>query len=686
MLKLQVRLCLFAALSIAQTSATCSDGVQNGRETAADCGGACEACGAGAAGILFADKFTDGLGQWTETGFSAATLLHEDKDYAESGSGSPAAQASGAAKLTSPVVDLTSAQGIPMLRFQRLIDAPADSSTLLQVYVDYDWVTLRDLSAQGGNDGRWRTEFILLNAYIEFSTHVLFRFFCSGAETTFQIDDVAIEDRRQVDRVFYTPSFVMRYTHAWQWRTDQTDPWSGPSWGPFTDKNGRWPAGFDLWLQTTLTIDAGVNLTALRFWGRWDDQLEVWVNGVLVVDKNSWTPSLQYIVTLPLAANPWQPGANNITAHAFDFGGGQGGRVLDLALTTDSWPTAPEAVDPPALASGGSSPLAGFATRLADYVNSRLVSGAAFSLYKNGVRIVDASYGYQDADRTQAMPLNPVMRLASVDKSYVIAAAAELIADGFVLVNGSNLTRDTRVFPILRDLYSFDAAADEAGLWINDVTFGHLMDHTSYVDNFNEGGDALFYNTVGSSLGHTTRHDNALYIYKRDCSEEPGTGDEKYNNAGYMLLRYFMDVITPHGLQAYLHSDIQGDVFIDHESLLDRHSTEPAYDIAPSPYSRWMNLEHYLGLAATPRSVAQLGQNFHLIDGYAVVAGGVATGDRCVVRNGGMLGSIAFGAQCERGISFAIVFNGAPRRGEYGDVVQILRDYALSLTDAQYGA
>ncbi|KAJ9467763.1 hypothetical protein DIPPA_15609 [Diplonema papillatum] len=679
---MQVRLCLFTAFWIAQTSATCSDGVQNGRETAADCGGACGACGAGAAGILFADKFTDGLGQWTETGFSAATLLHEDKDYAESGSGSPAAQASGAAKLTSPVVDLTSAQGIPMLRFQRLINAPADSSTLLQVFELNDWVTLRDLSAQGGNDGRWRTEFIPLDAYAD-STSVLFRFFCSGAETTFQIDDVAIEDRRQVDRVFYTPSFVMRNTHAWQWRTDQTDRWSGPRSGPFTNENGRWPAASDLWLQTTLTIDAGVNLSALRFWGRWDDQLEVRVNGVLVVDENSWTPSPQYIVTLPLAANPWQPGANAITVHAVDF---FGGRVVDLALTTDSWPAAPEAVDPPALASGGSSPLAGFATRLADYVNSRLVPGAAFSLYKNGVRIVDASYGYQDADRTQAMPLNPVMRLASVDKSYTIAAAAELIADGFVLANGSDLTRDTRVFPILRDLYSFDAAADEAGRWVNDVTFGHLMDHTSYVNNFIEGGDALFYNTVGSSLGHTTRHDNALYIYKRDCEEEPGTGDGKYNNAGYMLLRYFMDVITPHGLQAYLHSDVQDGVFIDHESLLGRHSTEPAYDIASAPYSRWMNLEHYLGLAATPRSVAQLGQNFHLIDGYAVVAGGVATGDSCVVRAGNVLGSVAFGAQCERGISFAVVFNGEPRGGRFDDVVDILRDYALSLTDAQYGA
>ncbi|KAJ9467764.1 hypothetical protein DIPPA_15613 [Diplonema papillatum] len=51
-----------------------------------------------------------------------------------------------------------------------------------------------------------------------------------------------------------------------------------------------------------------------------------------------------------------------------------------------------------------------------------------------------------------------------------------------------------------------------------------------------------------------------------------------------------------------------------------------------------------------------------------------------------MLGSIAFGAQCERGISFAVVFNGEPRGGSFNDVVDILRDYALSLTDAQYGA
>ncbi|KAJ9453327.1 hypothetical protein DIPPA_03045 [Diplonema papillatum] len=78
-----------------------------------------------------------------------------------------------------------------------------------------------------------------------------------------------------------------------------------------------------LWLQTTLTIGAGVTLSALRFWGRWDDQLEVRVNGVLGVDENSWTPSPQYLATLPAAANPRQPGANTITVHAVDFFGGR---------------------------------------------------------------------------------------------------------------------------------------------------------------------------------------------------------------------------------------------------------------------------------------------------------------------------------------------------------------------------
>jgi hypothetical protein len=149
-----------------------------------------------------------------------------------------------------------------------------------------------------------------------------------------------------------------------------------------------------------------------------------------------------------------------------------------------------------------------------------------------------------------------------------------------------------------------------------------------------------------------------------------------------MLLRYFIDEIVPEGLESYLQNNVQSDVFVAHEALLARNSREPWYSTETVPYDRWINFENYTGLAASPRSLAELGINYHLITGAAIPYGGTTNG--CEVRPGGVNGTTAFGAQCERGITFAVLINGHQQNGNYDDLVPLLRDFALSLSDADY--
>ena len=667
-------------------SDACTDGLQNGNETAVDCGGACAPCGSVLPGIVWFDKFTQGLDAWSSSGFSAADLVHNE-DYAESGSGSPAATATGAATLTSPSIDLSSTGNGPLLRFQRLLSGGAAGAALLQVRQNGAWQTIRDLGSEGAADGKWRTEFVQLSPY-RTMTDFQFRFVLDGTQTTFQVDDVSITRRDAVDgsriapKSFLAPpaSLTTSSALAWEWRTDSTAAWNPARRGRFNNSNWPLPASdtdpIDLYARATVNIPSTEDLSRLVLWARWDDQLEVTVNGTLVSDQNSWSPSFQMLAR---GANGLQHGTNTIEVYVHDFGGD---RFFDLGILRDPQRTFPEAIHPSHLASGGSDPLAGFADAVQNYAVTRDVPGVTFAVFKDGDLVVEGAYGYLDKAHTIPMPYNPVMRLASADKSYTIAAAAQLIADGFTLADGTTLTRNTPVFPTLRNQYGFDADPTEAGPNADQITVGHLMDHTSHVINFWEGGNGDFHSVVGTSPGRTTRHDNALYMHQRGTSAPPGTPGDGYNNGGYMLLRYFMDEITQNGLLAYLNENVQSDVFIDYEALLGRHATEPWYETNQTPYDRWINFENYTGLSATASSLAELATKYQLQTGEKASNGGVTSG--CIERNGGMSGSTAWAGQCEGNITYAFIINGTQQGGSYDDLRTVLKDYAFSLSEADY--
>jgi hypothetical protein len=49
-----------------------------------------------------------------------------------------------------------------------------------------------------------------------------------------------------------------------------------------------------------------------------------------------------------------------------------------------------------------------------------------------------------------------------------------------------------------------------------------------------------------------------------------------------------------------------------------------------------------------------------------------------------MSGSIAYGRQCERGVTFGLLFNSHQEHGSYDDLPEIIQNYALSLPDSAY--
>ncbi len=635
-------------------------------------------------GLFFEDEFTSDMTGWTVYNM-ARSAMTTTEGYEDTGSFGTAAtkSASGLAFILSAPIDLSDVQGTPLLRFQHFLNDPGSNTT---VYVHNAAEPFQQVSSLSSSD-EWQTEYISLEDFAgEDSVQILF---ISWTADVFQVDDVSVGDRSLVDGPFDTRAFLInpgyfKYPRAWEWRTDPNAPYSGPRSGPFSNEGGStsWPedattGSNDIWLRTLAFVSGSEDLNRLRFWARWDDRLEIRVNGTLVVDERSWTPSYQRLTPL---ANAFVYGNNTIEVHARDIGGG---RFVDVGLErlpTTSW--IPVTTVPSTYGYGRSHKLAGFSEIIHDYVETRVVPGVAFSLYKNGSRVLDIAAGHRDRERTEPMQINPVMRLASVDKSYTIVAAQKLIDDGFVLANGQTLKRNTPVFPLLRDWYGFPASAGSAGPYTDVITVGDLMDHTSFVRNFSEGGSGNFYSVSGATPGRENRHDNAVYIHNRGCSKRPGSATAQYNNGGYMLLRYFMDEILPNGLQTYLQSEFSSDVFVVYEALAGRQPSEPAYEVFDEPYNRWINLENYLALAATPRALAELAVDYNLTTGAASPYGG-ASGS-CIERNGGMSGSTAFALQCPRGITMGLTFNGNPQGFNYDDLKRALRDHALSLSDTDY--
>jgi hypothetical protein len=430
------------------------------------------------------------------------------------------------------------------------------------------------------------------------------------------------DDRAAVDG-FFPPPPALLSTGPWVYTTSApAGGWTLPGFvatgwptgqpgffseAPAPGDNPRtpWPEGAsDLWLRTTFRIDQADVPRAL-LWGRWDDAIEVYVNGTQVATSSSWTPGYRY---LGLNAATLVPGATNTLAvHAKDFGGG---RYVDVAIALNEAMTVL-----PMSGSERTPALAAYATAVGRFMQAQGIPGGVLAVMKKDQVVVTRGLGWADKRCTRPMPPDAVMRLAAPDVLLTAGAVATLIAAGTVdPVTRASITRDTRVFPLLRAHGLTPLPGRTPAPEIDDVTVGMLLGLSSGVSEL-PADPAQIYADLGVPPGATTAaEDNVRWVYSMPLVHRPGSMAAD-GFTGHMLLRHLVQVVTG-DLLGFLRSAVFGpagsdDVFIAREPLALRDQREPGYLTFEAPSDRWLYLDNFTALASTAEAFVRYLRRYH---------------------------------------------------------------------------
>jgi hypothetical protein len=131
---------------------------------------------------------------------------------------------------------------------------------------------------------------------------------------------------------------------SWRYTTESPgDRWYAPEFDPSSWKEG--PAGFgagrvpgavvrtewkspDIWLRREITLPEG-KWTDLQFWIHHDEDVEVYVNGILAAFAAGYLTSYEPLPMTPAGKVALKPGKNLIAVHCHQTTGGQ---YVDLGL------------------------------------------------------------------------------------------------------------------------------------------------------------------------------------------------------------------------------------------------------------------------------------------------------------------------------------------------------------------
>lgn len=422
--------------------------------------------------------------------------------------------------------------------------------------------------------------------------------------------------------------------------------WDDPDFNPAADPDwNQGPAGFGLgsrwerdeentpwtenamWLRSTfvLTADdipdpAETDGAPFALWGRWDQEITVFINGVRVALRygDYGTSGIGIPVSyryLPLLSagqtGLWRVGENIINVYAYD---GDGARFFDLAVVRNpfdnmmstEWST--------------NEQTARFADALRRGAARAQFPAASMAVVRNGVIVAKASVGYADKHQAEPLPLDAYYRLASVSKPPAAAAMRQLIDEGFVdPVTGTAITLDTDLWPLYTARGLTTADGEPPHPWHAQMTVGQLIYHRSgmpYAPSPDTASEAL-----GIPQHELTTWDIIRLIYSEDPLFEPvplaaPTGTGQYSNEGYLILRDLIDRLTGDFL-GYVNDEVlrAADRGVDpyiiaREPLHERHPDEPWYRTRHWPYERDYHLAGFHSLCSTAESAAMLAAHY----------------------------------------------------------------------------
>ncbi len=494
-------------------------------------------------------------------------------------------------------------------------------------------------------------------------------------------------ERAEVDGYYIEPShfIVQPGTQGWRYTTNQPpanwadDSFADGAWSfgtagffhgqgmPGDHQGTAWPASgscsddtpCNLWLRTTITLDQ-CDIDNLMLWGRWDDKMEVFVNGVPGINEPGWTPGYRYTGLSGEARTALRVGENTIAVHLIDVGVD---RYFDLVPVRHGAllqrPMAGTASPTPALQE--------YSDAFERFMIEHGVPAGTLAVMKNDQVVLNRSFGWKTKHFQTPLEADAVMRLASVDKPITLAAIRRILDEGMTdPVTNQVITENTQVFPLLAAHGLTPPPGAQISAWTNQITVGHLINHQAGLPE--PPADDTFYQTLGIAPGAEQPIDNVRWVYGEGPTFQPGhcPSSSCYSSSGYMVLRYLVSVLKG-DLLGYLRSnEVLGavgtsDVFIAHERLAGRESREPWYATLEAPYDRWLLLENYTALSASAEALVRFARGYSLNTGDAMIdadTGAWTPIPGGMVFSGGYFGTSSVILQDRnRQVTFAYIFN-----------------------------
>ncbi len=444
---------------------------------------------------------------------------------------------------------------------------------------------------------------------------------------------------QEVDGAFVTPaSFLeapgqggLSWSYTFQdpgpgWETDAYVPsgWPTASGGftyggnqPGDHPTTAWPeSASTLWARATFTLTAA-EIDDLMLWARWDDEISIFINGKPAANLSNWASTYRYVGLSQEARGALRVGQNNIAVRVEDTGGG---KYMDVGLTLS-----PEMADLPV---EGEAPAAFDA--ITEFVRKEMsehgVPAGAVAIgvgvHEDARIVLSQGFGYMDKQFSRPVPHDAVFRLASLDKPITEDVVRSLIAENRTIANtNEELELSTSVLSVF-DAYGIVPVGpvDEE---MDDVTIQHLLDHSGGIGEL-PGEEDLdeFYADLGVAPGTSTREDNIRWILGQPLLWTPGspTVSDPYSSAGYMMLRYVVQLMTG-DLLGYIQNDFLAptefsDIFIAAERLENRAKytdgtlREPWYAHFYEPRDLWVYFENYTGLSGSAEAFVSYLQHY----------------------------------------------------------------------------
>jgi hypothetical protein len=421
----------------------------------------------------------------------------------------------------------------------------------------------------------------------------------------------------------------------------------------------------DLYARTTFLVTSLEAVNEAVFWGRWDDQLEVYVNGVPAVKEIASTGGYRFTGLSPEARSalkitePGQPSnPNTLAVKVRDTSDANGQAYFDLgiarSLTFRQMPMA---------GSEHSPRLAEYTWAMQRFMQQHGLTAGVLAVMKENRIVVNRAFGWKDRLLTTPLPANALMRLASVQKSSTLAAMRKIIDEGYVdPVSGQTISRQTLAFPLLVQHGLTPPPGATIDPRINSVTIGHLMDHRAGLSELDIS--SFYYDTLQIAVGQERPIDNVRFIYGRQLQFAPGS-QELYSNSGYGVLQFLITVFKG-DLSAYLRNQLFAQVspaefFPAFERLNLRSPREPFYATFEQGVQRWLITENENNLIASAEALVRSARAYDLFLGDRLldpVSGAYIGGGLIWGRGGGGAGltSILYQDQT-RQVSFATILN-----------------------------